>query len=96
VEPPGVVAVGVGGVLVESGGLSDAFGEVFCEVADVASSFFGTAEDALDVYLRAEPDDVCGFGQLFTRLLPGRQRCPTVGVGEGLFTGIPHWSRSPL
>ncbi len=57
----------------------------------MASGFFGAAEDALDVYLRAEPDDVCGFGQLFTCLLPGRQRCPSVGVGEGLFTGIPHW-----
>jgi hypothetical protein len=32
VEPVGVVAVGVGGVFTESGGLSGALGKIFCEV----------------------------------------------------------------
>ena len=50
-QPVGVVAVGVGGVLVESGGLTDALGQIFREVADVAAGFFGAAEDALDVDL---------------------------------------------
>jgi hypothetical protein len=67
----GVVAVGVGGVFVESGCLSHGFGEVFGEVADVAASFLGAAQDALDVHLCPEADDVGGFGQFFTRLFPG-------------------------
>ena len=41
VEPPGVVALGVGGVLAEPGGLPHAFGEVFREVADVTASLLG-------------------------------------------------------
>jgi hypothetical protein len=66
-----VIAVGVGGVLVDAGGLSDALGEVFREVSDVAAGFFGATEDALDVYLRFEVDDVRGFGEIRTRLFPG-------------------------
>ena len=90
VQPPGVITVGVGGVLSEPGGLADAFGQIFCEVADVAAGFFGAAEDSFDVYLRAEPDDVRGFGQFLTGLFPGGQRPAGVGVGEGLGPGVPH------
>jgi hypothetical protein len=67
-----VVALSVGGVLIEPGGLSDAFCQIFCEVTDVATSFFGATEDAFDVHLGAEADDVGGLGQLFARLFPGR------------------------
>ena len=49
----------------------------------MAAGFFGAAQDAFDVYLGAEPDHVGGFGQFLTRLVPGRQRRPGVGVGEG-------------
>jgi hypothetical protein len=66
-----VIAVGVGGVLVEAGGLADGFGQIFCEVADVAAGFFGATEDALDVYLRSEVDDVRGFGEVCTGLFSG-------------------------
>jgi len=89
-----MVAVRVGGVLGEPGGLSDALGQVFREVADVATGFLGATQDALDMYLRPEPDDVCRFGQLLTRLIPGRQRCPGVGVSERSRAGIPH--RQPV
>ena len=94
VQPVGVVAVGVGGVLTESGGLPDAFCQIFCEVSDVAAGFFGAAQDAFDVHLGAEADDVGGFGQLLTGLVPGRQWCAGVGVGEGFRAGVP--DRQPL
>ena len=88
-QSPGVVALRVGGVLVEPSGLPDAFGQVFREVADVATGFLGATQDALDMYLRPEPDDVCRFGQLLTRLIPGRQRCPGVGVSDLTWATIP-------
>ena len=53
-QPAGVVTVCVGGVLGEPGGLSDALGQVFREVADVSAGFFGAAQDALDVHLFPE------------------------------------------
>jgi hypothetical protein len=68
VQPAGVVAVRVGGVLGESGGLSDALGQVFREVADVAAGFFGAAQDALDVHLFPESHDVSGLGQVLAGL----------------------------
>ena len=68
----GVVALSVGGVLIEPGGLSDAFCQIFCEVSDVATCFLGATEDALDVYLRPEVDNVRGFGEVCTGLFPGR------------------------
>ena len=60
----------------------------------MATSFFGAAQDALDVHLGPEPDDVGGFGQLLTRLVPGGQWRPGVGVGEGLGSAVP--DREPL
>jgi len=81
-------------MLTEPGGLADGFGQVFREVADVSSGFFGAAEDAFDVYLGAEADDVCGFGQLVTGLFPSWERRPGVGVGEGLGSGVP--DREPV
>ena len=71
-QPPGMVALGVGGVLTESGGLPDALGQIFREITDVATSFLGAPQDALDMHLGAEPDHVRGLGQLLTRLVPGR------------------------
>ncbi len=38
----------------------------------MATSFFGATQDAFDVHLGAEADDVGGFGQLFAGLFPGR------------------------
>ena len=49
-------------MFVEAGGLPYRLGQIFCEVADVAAGFFGATEDAFDVYLRPEVDDVRGFG----------------------------------
>jgi hypothetical protein len=72
VEPVGVVAVGVGGVFVEAGGVSYRFGQIFGEVSDVASCFFGAAEDAFDVDLLPEVDDVGGFGEVLAGLVEGR------------------------
>jgi hypothetical protein len=58
----GVVALGIGDVLVEPGGLAYRFSQVFGEVADVAAGFLGAAEDAFDVHLLSKLDDVGGFG----------------------------------
>ena len=88
-QPPDVIALGVGGVLTKSSGLPDGFGQIFREVADVPTSFFSATQDALDVHLGSEPDDVRGVGQLLTRLVPGRQRRAGVGVGEAFRAGIP-------
>jgi hypothetical protein len=90
VKPPGVVTLGVGGVLIEASGVPDTFGEVFREVADVAASFFSAAEDALDVHLGAEAHHMRGLGQILACLFPGRQRRPRVGVGKGLGPDVPH------
>jgi hypothetical protein len=38
----------------------------------VSSGFFGATQDALDVHLGAEADDVGGLRQFRTRLLPTR------------------------
>jgi hypothetical protein len=56
VQPPGVVAWGVGGVPVEPGGLPNALGRISGE----AAGFFGAAQDAFDVDLCAETYDVGG------------------------------------
>jgi hypothetical protein len=69
----GVFALPVGGVLAEPGGLDDAFGEIFGQLADVAGRFFGAAEYALDVHLRPETNHVRGLGQLFACLIEGGQ-----------------------
>lgn len=61
----------MGGVLAEPGGLSDALGEVFRELADVAPGFFGAAEDSFDVHLRSEAGDVRGLDEFLTRLIEG-------------------------
>jgi hypothetical protein len=58
----GVVALGIGDVLVEPGSLVYRFSQVFGEVADVAAGFFGAAQDSFDVHLLSESDDVGGFG----------------------------------
>jgi hypothetical protein len=79
VEAVGVVAVGVGGVFVEAGGVAYRFGQIFCEVSDVASCFFGAAEDAFDVDLLSEADDVGGFGEVLAGLVPARQGVPVWG-----------------
>jgi hypothetical protein len=89
VQPAGMVAVRVGGMLGEPGGLSNALGKIFREVADMAAGFFGPAEDALDVHLLAEPRHVSGLGQLLAGLLPGGQRGAGVRVDEGLGPGVP-------
>lgn len=89
-QPVGMVAVGVGGVLTEASGLSDGFGEVFGEVADVSSGFFGAAQDSLDVYLFPEAHHVCGLGQFLACLFPGGQRCAGVGVGERFGARVPN------
>jgi hypothetical protein len=91
----GVIALPVGGVLIEVGGLSDAFGEVFGEVADVSAGFFGAAEDSLDVHLGPEADNVGGFGQLCAGFLPGWQRYQSVGIGKALARVSHTGSRSP-
>ncbi len=67
-----MVAVGVGGVFVEAGGVAYRFGQIFCEVANVAASFLSAAEDAFDVDLLPEADHVGGFGEACTGLFPGR------------------------
>jgi hypothetical protein len=56
----------------------------------VPTSFIGATEDAFDVHLRAEPDDVRRFGQLLTRLVPTRQRRTSVEVNEAFRAGILH------
>jgi hypothetical protein len=61
----------------------------------VTTSFPGATQDALDVHLGAEPDNVGGFGQLLTGLFPGRQRRTSLGVGEGLGAGVLH-RQSPV
>jgi hypothetical protein len=61
VEPVGVVALGVGGVLAEPGRLTHRFRQIFREVSDVAACFFGAAQDSLDVHLGPEPDHVRGL-----------------------------------
>ncbi len=88
-QPAGVVSLPVGGVFAEASGLADAFGQIFREVADVATRFLGAPQDALDVHLGAEADDVGGFVQFLTRLVPAEQWRPGVGVGEGLCPGVP-------
>jgi hypothetical protein len=62
VESPCVIALGLGGVLAETGGPVDRFGYIFCEVANVPVCFLGAAEDSFDVYLCPESNDVRGFG----------------------------------
>ena len=79
-----MVSLGVGGVLIQPGGLSYRFREIFCEVADVATCFLGAPEDAFDVRLRPESHDVRGLSEIRTGLIPGGQRGPGVGIGEGL------------
>jgi hypothetical protein len=91
VQPSGVVAVGVGGVLTESSGLPDAFGQIFCEVSDVATGLFGAPQNSLDVHLSTELDNVCGFDQFLTSLVPARQRRPSVEISKGFRAGVPHW-----
>jgi hypothetical protein len=71
VQPVGMVALGIGGVLVKPSGLADALAQIFGEVSDVAAGFFGAAQDALGVDLGAEADDVGGLGELFAGLFPG-------------------------
>jgi hypothetical protein len=90
VQPPRVTPLRVGSVLTKPGSLPHRLGEIFREVADVPASFFGAAQDALDVHLRPKPNHVRGFGQLLTRLLPARQQRAGVGVGKGLGPSIPH------
>ena len=94
-QPAGVVAVGVGGVLVEAGGLADRFGQIFREVADVAAGFFGAAQDALDVHLRARSGrrGRVRSGPRTAWSQVGQRRAG-VGVGEGLGAGVP--DRQPL
>jgi hypothetical protein len=91
-----MIPLPVGGVLIEPGGLSDTFGQVFREVTDVATSFLGATEDALDVHLGAEPDHVGGFGEVVARLLPRRQWLVSVGVGEGFGRMSQTGRRSPV
>ncbi len=88
-EAVGVVAVGVGGALAEPGRLAYRFRQIFGEVADVAACFFGAAQDALDVHLGPEPDNVRRLDQVLAGMIEGGQRCPGVGVGEGLRPGVP-------
>jgi hypothetical protein len=90
VQPVDVFSLGVGGVLVESRCLADGFGQVFHEVADVTASFLAATQDALDMDLFAEADDVGGFGQLLAGLFSVLQRGAGGGVGEGLSPRIPH------
>jgi hypothetical protein len=65
-----VIPLGIGGMLAESSGLSYRFSEVFCEIADMAASLLGATENALDVDLRSESDDVSGFGEFLTSVFP--------------------------
>ena len=88
-QPPRVIPLRVGGVLIKPGGLPHAFGEIFREIADMATGFLSAAEDALDVHLRPEANHVRGFGQLLTRLLPTRQRRPGVGISERFRPAVP-------
>jgi hypothetical protein len=81
--------VGVGGVLTESSGLPDAFGQIFCEVSDVATGLFGAPQNSLDVHLSTELDNVCGFDQFRTSLVPARQRRPSVEISKGFSRGCP-------
>src|SRR2546423_1523223 len=53
------------------------------------TGFLGTTQDALDVRLRAELNDVCRFGEGLTGLFPSREWFSGVGVGEGLRSGVP-------
>jgi len=94
VQPVGVVTQAGAGVLPEPRGLPYRFREVFGQVADVAPGFLGTAQDALDVCLRAESHDVRGFGQLLAGLLEGGQGLTRVGVGEGFGPDVP--DRNPV
>ena len=52
----------------------------------MASSFFGTAEDAFDVHLGPEVDHVCGFGQLV-------QACSQVANGAPVSGSVKAFSR---
>jgi hypothetical protein len=60
----------------------------------VAACFLGAAQDAFDVDLRAEVDDMRGFGQVLAGLIEGGQRRTGIGVGEGFCSGVP--DREPL
>ena len=88
-QPPRVIPLRVGSVLIKPGSLPHAFGEIFREIADVPPSFLRAAEDALDMDLCPEADHVRGFGQLLTRLLPTRQRRPGVGISERFRPAVP-------
>jgi hypothetical protein len=65
-----MVALGGGGVFVESGGLSHGFGEVFCEIANMAAGFLGAAQDAFDVHLCPKSDHVRGLSEIRAGLFP--------------------------
>ena len=94
-QPAGVIPLPVGGVLAEASRLPHALGEIFAEVADVATGFFGAAEDALGVHLRPESDDVRRFGQVRAGVIPGREWRAGVGSVNALAWVSQTGSRSP-
>jgi hypothetical protein len=94
VQPVDVFSLGVGGVLVESRCLADGFGQVFHEVADVTASFLAATQDALDMDLFAEADDVGGFGQLLAGLFSVCSGVPVAGSVKALARGSHTGSRS--
>jgi hypothetical protein len=96
VQPVGMVALGIGGVLVKPSGLADALAQIFREVADAAASFLGATQDSLDMNLGTEADDVRWLGQF-------SQACSQVGNGvlvsgsaKVFARGSQTGSRSPL
>jgi hypothetical protein len=59
----------------------------------VAANFLGPTQDALDVYLGSEPDDVRGFGQLLARVLPLGSSAPVSGSVNALARAFQTGSR---
>ena len=74
--------------------LVEGLGQVLHEVAQALTSLLGVAQDALDVDLRAEPDDVRRRGgrvggELVERGVPGAQGPAGIGVDvAGLVEGL--------
>ena len=93
-QPASVIALGIGGLFTESGGLSDALGQIFGEIADVPARFLSTPENAFDVHLFPEAHHVGRFGQSLAGLFPTRQRHPGGRVGESPCPGVPY--REPI